>query len=74
MSQVRPLGGRLPPENMHFGGVFRVIFKNYLVSQFWLDLENAYGFANFWAISKTSRARFLNFVLVSDLGDLEVGS
>ena len=71
---VRPLGGALPPKNMLFGGVFRVIFKNYLVPQFCSDSQTDYGFANFRAISKTSRVRFLNFGLVLDLWDFEVGS
>ena len=67
MSQVRPLGGRLAPKNMHFWGVFRVLFKNYLVFHFRLDSEIAYGFAHFRAISKTSQASFFNFTLVPDL-------
>ena len=65
MSLVRPLGGRLPPENMHFWGVFRAIFKTYLVSQFRLDSEIAYDFANFRAISNASRARIYEFRPIS---------
>ena len=74
MTPVGPLGGTSPPKNMHFGGVFRVIFKNYLLPQFCSDSETACGFANFRAISKSSNSGLLNFVLVSDLWDFEVGT
>ena len=46
---------------MHFGGVFRVIFKNYLLPQFTFDSRIACGFANFWAISKSYRGRIVQF-------------
>merc|ERR1711894_445999 len=61
MSHVGPLGGAQPPKNMHFGGVFRVIFKNYLLPQFCSDFGSACGFANFRAISKSSRSRIVQF-------------
>ena len=61
MSQVRPLGGERPPKNMHFGGVFKVIFKNYLVSHFAPDSQNACRFANFRAIPKIAREQFFEF-------------
>ena len=56
--------GRVSPEKHAFLGV---IFKNYLVSELFSDYEIACGFGKFRAISKTSRARFLNFDLVLDL-------
>ena len=59
---------------MLFGGVFKVIFKNYLASHFTSDSGIAGGFINFRAISKDARGRFLNFDLVFDLWDFEVGS
>ena len=72
MSQVRPLGGASPSKNMHFGGVFRVIFKNYLASHFTFDSQIACVFVNFRAVSKTSQARFFNFDLVLEFLDFEI--
>ena len=59
-----PPRGQATPKKHAFSGVFLVIFKEELVSQFESDSPTEYCFGNIRAISKTSRDRILNFDLV----------